>query len=269
MNDRQRKADPRRRQRGFFLLIATLAVLLVGVSSSAETSLGARLAELRTRVDDLTADISAQRGDLSSELRSIAARRADLELEIARLEARVASQLRNRDEYLAENSEAVDRSVELLPAFDRSLRRVRQQVEDGLPFKQPERLAAVDTLARDVSTGTLEVEQGLSRLWSFVEDELRLATVSELHQQVVQVDGEELLVEVVHLGMVELFFRTADGRVGFARSEGGAWRFEQLEGRDQVEAVRMLFERMSKQVRSGLMELPLASVQAGAVEVSQ
>jgi len=244
------------------IFLSFLCVVFAGAALAQESGegLGARLAELRTRIDDLTAAITATRADLASELRSLGARKADLELEIARLESRTKSQERSKAEFLQENAHAADTNGELLPMFEAMHDTVRASVERGIPFKRKERLDELESLKTDLSAQVIGVEQALSRLWQFVEDDLRLAEVSELHQQQVEIDGEVVLADVVHLGMVELFFLTSDGLVGRAveRSPGG-YEFERITDRNQKEAIELLFDRMRKQVRSGYVELPLQS----------
>ncbi len=246
--------------RGIATTGALLILLLHPRPAPADEALGSRVVELRVQVDEVSADISALRADLANELRSIAAREADLELEVARAEARVRAQQASLDQYHQESDVRNVQEDELRPVVLRAIGDLETAVETSLPYKREERLESLDQLRRDFEGGVLAPEMALSRLWQFVEDELRLTGIVELNQQVVVVDGEEFLADVAHVGMVDLFFATEGGRCGRAVGSGGGYRFEFLEDKDDKKAVQELMDRLRKQIRTGYIELPLQSL---------
>jgi hypothetical protein len=109
-----------------------------------------------------------------------------------------------------------------------------------------------------VVASELSPEQGVSRLWGAVEDELRLGGEVALHRQSVDVDGVEQLVEVAHLGFVALYFKTGTGQFGVAEREGEAWRWRVLDDRAARTELDDLFGSLRKGVREGWFPLPAA-----------
>jgi hypothetical protein len=94
-----------------------------------------------------------------------------------------------------------------------------------------------------------------NRLWSFIADEMRLAEETGLYRQSVTIDGSEKLVDVARLGMMHLYFRTDDGRAGYAVRQDGNWQYRYADGGDK-DRINNLLSSLRKQVRTGYFELP-------------
>ena len=58
-----------------------------------------------------------------------------------------------------------------------------------MPFKQEARAAELARLARELEAGQVSGDQALNRLWSAIEDELRLTRENGLYQQRVELEG--------------------------------------------------------------------------------
>ena len=131
----------------------------------------------------------------------------------------------------------------------------------GLPFKQQERISDLTAISKQLDDGLISPEAAASRLWSIIDDELRLSRESGLYRQVIELNGEEVLAEVVRLGMVALFFRTAEGTLGHAVRDGNRWTYvaydASTDGDRRARAqVETLFELFQKQVRTGFYKIP-------------
>ena len=94
-----------------------------------------------------------------------------------------------------------------------------------------------------------------ARVWAFAEDERRLSRENVLDRQVISLDGEEVLVDVARLGMVAMYWRAPDGRVGQSRRSESGWTQQRLESA-QAEQVEVLFDSLANGIRSGVFELP-------------
>ncbi|MFB6373638.1 MAG: DUF3450 family protein, partial [Bradymonadaceae bacterium] len=95
-----------------------------------------------------------------------------------------------------------------------------------------------------------------SRLWQFVEDELRLSRENGMYSQVIELGGEEVLADVARVGMVSLYFKTEDGRVGVAERTDEGWRWQTIRKEKQKRRIEKLFESFKKNIRVGYFELP-------------
>jgi hypothetical protein len=254
-------------QRYLLVGIAVAAALFVGAAAIASdgdiSTLAEELAGLRSQVESLSADVEAKKDDIDARLRSTRAQKSDLELQIQRETTRL-KQLRGRvSEHRDKIAEQKDSRQQLEPAVRAAVERIRANVEQSLPFKRAERLAELDTISEQLDQGLITPQKATSRLWQFVEDELRLARENGLYRQVIEVDGQEMLAEVARLGMVAVYFRTDDGRLGRAERADGAWRWTTLRQQQDRERVDHLFESFRKNIRVGYFEIPNALPQRG------
>jgi hypothetical protein len=242
------------------LLLALLGLLLVGSPAVAEeiAGLAKRLAELRGEVETLSDQLSSRKDEVQEQLRSLGRQKTELELEIQREDTRV-SKLRQAVAQKRSETEALKSSNQSLgPAFEKHLATVRSYVQTSLPFRSKERMAELDKIEEQFKTGLLAPQRALNRLWSFVEDELRMTRESGLFSQPVTVDGKEHLAEVVRIGMMMMYYRTPSDEFGSTTLQNGSWSFVAIEGDDSRKHVRGLFETFKKQIRVGYFELPNA-----------
>lgn len=232
--------------------------LVAGAAAQAADSLGERLVTLRSEVEQLSQEADLRDDDLRSRLRALEAQKAELEAQLRREELRLA-QLRQAAEEQRKALTAREATGDALqPAVISGVASLRAAVRTGLPLRVDERLAELDRVEAEVRSGDLTPERAASQLWAFAEDELRLTQENALDRQLVRIDGDEVLVEVAHLGMTSLYFRTEDERVGVARRDGEGWRFEVLTDAQAREQVLALFDSLQKQVRVGFFTIPTA-----------
>ena len=248
--------------RARLLLAAT--VLLFGAATAGSASaddvieLGRRLAQLRGEVDTLSSELAREETEHRDKMRSLARQKAELEAELKREHMRLQRIKLETDKKKATIAEQKDQSDKLLPIFNESVLALRSHVQNALPFRTAERLAEIDKIVEQRNAGLLTTERALARLWSFVEDEVRLTKESGLHRQTLVVDGAEQLVDVVRIGMVMLFFKTSDDVVGYAVKHAESWTTHtetDTEGRKRIVG---LFDSFKKQIRVGYFEIPNA-----------
>jgi hypothetical protein len=239
----------------------------VPVLADDTSALAARLANLRGEVEQLASQLNAKSTEQRETLRSMSRQRADLELEVTREETRVqklVSEIAKRRTEIAEKKAKGDRRA---PLVDESMSGLRSYVEASLPFRKPERLASLDKIQEQYKTGLLTPSRALQRLWSFVEDEFRLTKESGLYKQTIRVDDEERLAEVIRVGMVMLFYKTEDGKVGKVRGKDGKFDYVSVDDPTQQKLVLELFTSFKKQIRVGFFELPNGLVDAEIREI--
>jgi outer membrane murein-binding lipoprotein Lpp len=238
------------------IVVATSTVATFAFAKPKLDAFAERLATLRAEVESLSADVEQKKEAKRTRLRSLANQKADLEFQIQREERRIAqlrAQAEKKREKLAEQNVESD---EIRPAVVDSMTAVKKKIRHGLPFKRAERLGAVDELEDKMNRGLVSPQKASVQLWSLVEDELRLTRENGLYRQVVTLEGEEMLVEVARLGMVGMYFRADDGRVGHVRRAEDGWEWVELESERDRRQVADLFEAMRKQIRTGFFELP-------------
>lgn len=244
-----------RRVGALALSLSLLAALAEG--GEALENLAKALVEQRAAVEKLASELELEKSQLQDEQRARALRRADLERQLAALQ----QERTELDEAIAEReakeAKALAARAALAPLAKQNLALQLELVRASLPFKQAERLAELERLRSELAAGKIEGDQALRRLWSSLEDELRLTRENGLYRQRIELDGQPVLVDVVKLGMVLLYFRAPDGRVGHALRGPAGWRFQVLTEEGDRERLRLLFEAFEKHVRRGTFDLPL------------
>ncbi len=236
-----------------------LAANAVPPATAAEDGLeqmAQRLAQLRSDVEGLSNELGASGEEMRLNLRSAASQKAELEMEMRREELRLLQLRDSRLRQKAKLAAQLESRQALVPSLKKSIGAVREAVRRGLPFRLRERQDELDRLEKQMEDGLLTPAMAMARLWNKVEDELRMAGESGLYSQVVEVGGQNLLADVVRLGMVMLFFSTRDGRYGAAVKENLGWRFKVFGGDASNELAAALFESFRKGIRTGFFEIP-------------
>ncbi|MEQ9012386.1 DUF3450 family protein [Algiphilus sp.] len=214
------------------------------------------LVSLRSDVESLNSRLNQEQETHKQEMRSLLSRKGQLTNEIRRQELEIERLRKALDEARTEAQSATADAQDLLPMLDAAITQMRAYIEAELPFKRAERLAALDEIQTQLDTGVVTGPKGVNRLWSFYEDELRLARETGLFRQSVELGGERQLADVARLGMVGLYFRTEDGQVGMAVEEGGQWRYQAVSDDAQQDQIVALFDALDKNIRSGYYQLP-------------
>lgn len=235
-----------------------LLTLIVGgpaLASDAD-SLAASLASLRSDVETLATELSLQKEDLRNRLRAMDAEKADLSVRVRQEELRLEQLQQAVDAQVEARAATSEADEALRPVVVQGVATFRTTVEDSLPFRKGERLAELDEIERALASGERTPRESASRLWSFSEDELRLSKENALDRQVIELDGQEVLVDVARLGMVALYWRTDDGRLGKAEKTASGWAWVEYTDQADIVATAELFDALEKQIRTGFFELP-------------
>jgi hypothetical protein len=241
-----------------FVAVSLLAPALQAQSGQAPDELAEKLVKLRAEVEELSEQLTTQKVEARNELSSLARQKSDLEVELDREQVRVAKLRDSLSKSKEKVKEVSAVGEDLAPIYDAALAGMRAYVERSLPFRRAERLAELDKIDEQRRTGLLTHPRALTRLWSFIEDELRMTRESALFQQTITLDGREQLANVVRVGMVAMYFQTEDGAVGHTQPSSEGWRFVRVSATEERKLVRALFDNFRKQIRVGLFVVPNA-----------
>jgi len=240
-------------------IIVVALVVLWSQAARAEPAenLARELSRLRAETETLSERIGRELDDRRIRLRGLAEQQSVAEGERRReaqrrdeLVARVASQKKN----LAELSQ---RESALEPAVRDAIVVLEGAIAASLPYRLADRLATVETLGQSLTNKTAIPSQVFGRLWELAEDELRLGREVALDRQVVGLTDGERLVDVLRVGMVLLYFKTPDGRLGQAVQRDGKWIFDVFPNEAERERLTEVFGSFERRVTSGFFSLPL------------
>ncbi len=238
------------------LLLGLVACTLGQPAWAQDSERALRLAALRAEVEALQHDVTMEKQAMARRLLAIDTSRTELEVQIRQEELQLQQLELELDKERAAALTEGAATEALTPAVLAGIAAIRPVVATGMPYRVPERLAALDELETALTGGTLPPHKAASRLWQRIEDELRLGRENGVDRQIIDLDGEEILVDVARLGMVALFFRTADGSVGWVEPTDGGWTWVRTDDRGDRARIAELFDNLEKQIRVGWFEVP-------------
>ena len=225
----------------------------------------ARVAALRTEVETLNTNVGLAKEELTADLRAAAGQQAELEAAVRRQELRLERLLGDEQAALREVEKQSRGAGEALEQEVRTgIHAFRGHVKRSLPFQSEARLKALAELEAHLNATTLPVEQVAARLWAFAEDERRLTRENAIGRQVATIDGDEILVDIARLGMIAMYFRTPDGRIGQVHRASSGWSWTVLPAESEAAQVDKLFDALEKGIRTGWFELPQPLIAMGA-----
>ena len=249
-------------------LVVALLLAPFGVLSAQQNTdldgLSRALITLRADVEQLNSELDLVREETRSQLAAQSAQKAELEAQLKRQDLSVAELRADLEKARTRASEAGVTDETLRPVLLQALDALQLQVGQSLPFKQDERIAAINEIRTQIETGTLGAHRGANRIWGFIEDELRLTRENGLYAQTIELEGARVLADLAKIGNVMLFFRTEDGRVGAAERDGQGWRWRRISDPAAEAQIATLFDALRKQIRQGWFELPNALLAGGA-----
>jgi hypothetical protein len=220
--------------------------------------LAEKLVNLRGQVEELNTELKSLREQHKSEMTSLSRRKSQLE---STIQQREVSLDEIRTDLAEKKNQAKAAGVEaatLKPVVTDAIVDLKTRIRRGLPFKVAKRLGELGEIQKQLASDVVTPHKATKRLWSFYEDEVRLAEGSGIYQQTVRVDGEDKLADVARIGMVMLFFRTPDERYGWAERDQGQWRYRVINEPAAKDKVKALFASFRKQIRTGFFTVPNA-----------
>lgn len=249
------------------LIVSLLFALPLCAALAADgiDQLSERLIAMRSKVDALHERVNQKKEALRLKVSRYAQEKAELEGSVHK--QRLA--LKQLEQDLAQTKAKIAGSNQkeqgLTPIVEQSLVALQSYVAASLPFKHNDRTKALGELAGQVKAGLLPPRRALIKTWSFLEDELRLTKEIGMYRDVLSINGKQELVDVAKLGMVAMFYRTQQGKIGSVRREGGeTWAVTPLSGTEHEPQIIALFDALTAQNKSGYFTLPALVASTGS-----
>jgi len=247
-----------------FLYVALAAVLLSPSLLRAESNdMVKSIMKLRADVESLFTKIDENKENYKAQMKSLSLQIADSEAQINRLNTSIKLADLELDRIRSDIAETSAANVELKPLLTSALRTLEKSITEGIPFKVPERLAALEKIKSDLEKDLITEERALALTWSSFDDNIRLTSEIGLFKQKIAIDGQDVLADVAKVGTVMLFFSTQDDRVGYVQKDRARYIYYTVQDKEQRNAIRFLFDALKKQIRTGYFTIPNAVVGAG------
>lgn len=231
-------------------------LLTPSIDGAHAETMAEKLADLRAEVETLSATLTDQKTDNRNTVRALARQKSDLQIDLDREKLRLAKARAALSKKQSEISAKSATSEDLTPLFNKAVVSAKGYVEQSIPFRTVDRLAEIEKIVAQEKSGALTKERALSRLWGFIEDEIRMTKESALFRQSIQLGGENKLVDVIRIGMVMMFFKEQDDSTGYAIKTESGWSFKKASGQTEDMLILKAFDMFKKQIKEGLFVLP-------------
>jgi len=231
-----------------------------------DTEMVKSIMTLRSDVESLYTQIDANKEYHKAQMKSLALQIADSEAQINRIN----TSIKLADQELQKNQDIIAKTttdnVELKPMLYEAITMLERNIREGLPFKVPERLAALEKIKSDLRDQTITDERALALLWASYEDNIRMTSEIGLFNQQIIIDGQNVMAQVAKIGSVMLFFLTPDDRVGYVVKEGDGYLYKTVNDKKKRELILALSDALTKQIRTGYFSIPNALVLTGGAQ---
>lgn len=241
----------------YLFFIAVLLVIICPFAFASEVDLSNKIIQLRMEVNTMSEELKSESELLKSRIQTLALEKIDLDSKIRRQKIN----LKNANLKLSEvkdNSDHIEKnfSKEIVQFLnDESIR-----IQKSIPYKKTERINYVQTLKKDYLSDKNSEIKTLQLIWTHVEDELQLAKGISIDKDILEIDGKSTLVEVAKVGMVMMFYKTPDGKLGFIKFDQSKWMPTLFEDTSSKNLVNLFFENLRKQIKIGFFTLPMVPV---------
>ena len=237
-------------------------ILMMGLlcfdSAANVGKLAERIVALRLEVEDLNNLLLSKKESLAMELKSKGTRLSQLEMEVDREEIKKKKADQKLATLKARLKKLGSAGENLKPLILKQLAILDEMVESDLPFQTGERQKEIKDIEDKIKAGTFSSQKALGKLWALVEDEMRLGREIALHRQSIELEGDERLASVAKIGMMLLYFKTLDNKVGYGtRNQIGELVYWEERDPARKKLILKLIDGLKKQIRYGRYNLPL------------
>lgn len=239
------------------LILSGVSCLLnLNINASSTEALTSKLIDLRSEVEELSQNLESKKADLSNEYKALSSRRNQLEAEI---EAAEIKRKLNRDRLAVIKKELSKETIDkdlIEPSLINIFENLSSYIDSSLPFQTAKRLGELNKIKDEFNSGVLPAPKAVSRLWTFVEDELRLTRENGIHKFVININGEDKLATVAKLGMMNLYFQSGEFEYGMATKTKNGTEFILVNEKDSKKEIIALIDGLKKQIRVGRYVIP-------------
>jgi len=227
------------------LVRGTMLVLLLTTGTSWAQSAADQVTETTTQALETRQGSQAQLDEWAAERAALKNRWDVARAQVAYLEQRAALE---RDRVLALEASLEDTLLVILG-------RLEDAVAADLPFLAAERDQRLISVRSELSDPGATASDKLRRVLEALLIEARYGGTFEVYQDRIEVAGEELTGDLLHVGRLGLFWLTPD------QVRGGVWdpgtgAFVELEG-GELDAIRRAGEMATRRRPVGVLGLPL------------
>jgi hypothetical protein len=201
-----------------FVFLIALLIILPAVSRTQDSPGGDELVKVVDNTIAIQQETQEKRDEWAEEKSELEARYRTARANIEYL-ARRRETVQKKYDALAERNEELERRLAESDRLQNSLQdtlnvvlaRLESWLERDLPFLMEEREARVEMLKKEIAKPDIMGAEKLRRILEALQVEANYGGSVEVYQQKIDVGGDTLFVDLLHIGRVSVFWRTPDG----------------------------------------------------------
>lgn len=216
-----------------------------------------KVLELRQDVERLAQEVEEKQKENQSTLDVYLQRRQEIQAQLLREKFR-ADQLQTQKNRLAEalkkNRLDAAGSIKAPEWFAPFIDRLEKELALNLPMGEASN--ELEKIRGTLSQGKTTFETALIQTWFLLENSIRRRTSSEYLMTTVEIDQKKEPAEIVRLGDLLAYVRTAGGEYGLMSRQGEKWQLTRFDDKSKQLQIEKLIAQYKQNQKTGLYELP-------------
>ncbi|MEA2110782.1 MAG: DUF3450 family protein [Campylobacterota bacterium] len=244
------------------LCLTTSIVTSSLLAGSSVENMAQSLMKLRADVQRLDTQIQDEKDAYKASMKSLVMEKNELETTLAREDLRMKQIKQELDKVKKQIEAASANSEGIKPLVQEALTTLKAQINSDLPFKTKDRIADLENIESQLEADLITPQKALALTWNSYSDAIRMTKENGTFKQTITLDSAERLAEIARVGMVMMYFKTPDERVGYVQKDASGYFYQESVAKEEQVQILALFDAFKKQIRSGYFTMPNALVEA-------
>lgn len=216
-----------------------------------------KVLELRQDVERLAQEVEEKQKENQSTLDVYLQRRQEIQAQLLREKFRtdqLQTQKNRLSEALKKNRLDAAGSIKAPEWFAPLLDLLERELALNLPMGEASN--ELEKIRGTLSQGKTTFETALIQTWFLLENAIRRRTSSEYLMTTVEINQKKEPAEIVRLGDLMAYVRTAGGEYGLMTRLGDKWQLSRFEDKSNQAQIEKLISQYKQNQKTGLYELP-------------
>lgn len=216
-----------------------------------------KVLELRQDVERLAQEVEEKQKETQSTLDVYLQRRQEIQAQLLREKFRsdqLQTQKNRLSEALKKNRLDAAGSIKAPEWFAPLLNRLESELALNLPMGEASN--ELEKIRGTLAQGKTTFETALIQTWFLLENSIRRRTSSEYLMTTVEINQKKEPAEIVRLGDLLAYVRTAGGEYGLMSRQGDKWQMTRFEDKSKQGQIEKLISQYKQNQKTGLYELP-------------
>lgn len=241
------------------LILGGVLLTSQGYAKSSTESLALKIIDIRSKIEVMQTELATEKEKSKALINSALLKNQELENEYNDLSSIITEAKTAEKELTSSISKSGTNLGTLMPVFTSECNKTAAYVDASLPYKKDARKKELNKICSEdiLSQKAPLTAESIYKLWSFLEDENRLASEINMATIKVSFNGETILAEAVKIGNYGLYAKTPEDK--YLTFNNDAKTFT-ASTKEEEKLVRNIIVNLKRNVRTGPVALPIKDV---------